>query len=55
MLRAPLRNRGSQTSRWREVDSNFQYVGTGESRHSSFVLPDCLGRVNACPGAAGFL
>ena len=35
---------------WREVDSNFQYAGTGESRHSSFALPDCLGRVSACPG-----
>jgi hypothetical protein len=35
------------------VDSNFQYAGTGESRHPSFVLPDCLGRVGACPGALG--
>ena len=43
------------TLRWREVDSNFQYAGTGESRHPSFVLPDCLGPVGACPGAAGFL
>jgi hypothetical protein len=41
------------TLRWREVDSNFQYAGTGESRHPSFVLPDCLGRVGVCPGAAG--
>ena len=27
------------------MDSNFQYAGTGESRHPAFVLPDCLGRV----------
>ena len=38
-----------------EVDSNFQYAGTGESRHPAFVLHDCLGPVGACPGAAGFL
>lgn len=28
-----------QTLCWREVDSNFQYAGTGESRHPSFVPP----------------
>ena len=33
----------------REVDSNFQYAGTGESRHSSFVVPDCLGRASLPP------
>ena len=43
----------SQTHRWREVDSNFQYAGTGESRHPSFVLPNCLGRVGACPVLRG--
>ena len=52
----PSREPSSQkTLRRREVDSNFQYAGTGESRHPAFVLPDCLGRVGACPGAAGFL
>ena len=34
---------------WREVDSNFQYAGTGESRHSSFVVPNCLGRASLPP------
>jgi hypothetical protein len=60
---APLIARGAfSTGSLRHADSpleggglNFQYAGTGESRHSSFVLPDCLGRVSACPGAAGFL
>ena len=35
------------------MDSNFQYAGTGESRHPSFVLPNCLGRVGACPVLRG--
>ena len=32
MLRAPLRNRGSQTRRWREVDSNFPFRALNERR-----------------------
>ena len=31
------------------MDSNFQYAGTGESCHSSFVVPDCLGRASLPP------
>ena len=39
MLRAPLRNRGSQTRRWRKRDPNRRSLPSTGMRHWTLLLP----------------